>query len=574
MDGEAFDPVEQQGGNKEQAFGVYHTPKDFVRLAETLNHPFDDSFAIEDLTRQNIFELLTKGISHVANKRLGFARRIATLANELKHDEKRFQASLPPHAQEVLKGKRVLLFRYLLKEVGCPDMEVADLMLGLDLVGVASKSPFFDTKITPATATPQFALISARWQRKRIEANDIHKDDPELSKILWETTQSEVEAGFLQGPFQQVHQVREALGQADFVCSRRFAIMQGGKPRIIDDLKESGVNKAFAAVEKLTLHDIDYISSLLHFIASTVSKAQASEEQIVQVVLKEGAVLSGPLHRDFKESMKWKGRCLDLTKAYKQIPVSAASRPFCVLMVHHFESGKPVYFVSRSLPFGASSSVFGFNRISRGLWQIATVGCKINGGVFFDDFPFFEPATACSLASKAFEGLLKALGWKFSEDPKKALPFAEEVDVLGVRLSVGNLHQGAFAVENKPGRIEKISALIQEVATEGRISKRQAQVIHGNLNFAMSFVLGHTMKVAARAFACLTIDRSSPDTNQLVPLCEWTLDLLKVLKPRVTESSGSVRPVLIFTDAAYEGGLATCGLVVLSLPPWLIFGMI
>ncbi|CAK9023436.1 Uncharacterized protein (Fragment), partial [Durusdinium trenchii] len=213
------------------------------------------------------------------------------------------------------------------------------------------------------------------WQRKRIEANDIHKDDPELSKILWETTMSEVEAGFL------------------------------------------------------------------------------------QVVLKDGAVLSGPLHRDFKESMKWKG-------------------------------------------------------------------------------------------------LLKALGWKFSEDPKKALPFAEEVDVLGVRLSVGNLHQGAFAVENKPGRIEKISALIQEVATEGRISKRQAQVIHGNLNFAMSFVLGHTMKVAARAFACLTIDRSSPDTNQLVPLCEWTLDLLKVLKPRVTESSGSVRPVLIFTDAAYEGGLA------------------
>ena len=46
LDGEAFDPVEQQGGNKEQAFGVYHTPKDFVRLAETLNHPFDDSFAI------------------------------------------------------------------------------------------------------------------------------------------------------------------------------------------------------------------------------------------------------------------------------------------------------------------------------------------------------------------------------------------------------------------------------------------------------------------------------------------------------------------------------------------------
>ena len=55
------------------------------------------------------------------------------------------------------------------------------------------------------------------------------------------------------------------------------------------------------------------------------------------------------------------------------------------------------------------------------------------------------------MASKALEGLLKGLGWKFSDDPKKAFPFAEEVDVLGVRLSVGDLHAGSLGLLDHHG---------------------------------------------------------------------------------------------------------------------------
>ena len=38
--------------------------------------------------------------------------------------------------------------------------------------------------------------------------------------------------------------------------------MQGGKPRIIDDLKESGVNAAYTSLDKLCLHDVDFLTSL------------------------------------------------------------------------------------------------------------------------------------------------------------------------------------------------------------------------------------------------------------------------------------------------------------------------
>jgi len=80
--------------------------------------------------------------------------------------------------------------------------------------------------------------------------------------------------------------------------------------------------------------------------------------------------------------VEWRGRCVDLSKAYKQIPVSPESRYFAELMVHRYGTGSLVYFVGDSLPFGASSSVFGFNRVSRSLWHIASVFCKRLGESF------------------------------------------------------------------------------------------------------------------------------------------------------------------------------------------------
>ncbi|CAK9099135.1 unnamed protein product [Durusdinium trenchii] len=476
----------------------------------------------------------------------------------------RFHLSLPEHAREVLKGKRLLLFKHLLQESGCPDLEAFDLMQGVHLVGVATRSPFFGDKIVPATTTPEFAVLSNKWQRKKIEAKNIHADDPELSKTLWETIMQEVDRGFLQGPYESLEEVHQVLEAKGTVCSRRFAIMQSGKPRIIDDLKESGVNRAFTAVDRLTLHDIDYVTSFCHFITTTIKHALESSEKTVEVKLKDGSILRGSLHSDFHEPCVWKGRCIDLSKAYKQIPVSSQSRKFAVLMVHHFETERPVYFLSRSLPFGASASVFGFNRISKSLWHIATKGCLMMGGVFFDDFPIVEPESLCSLASKSVEGLLKALGWQYSDDPKKVVPVDYAFDVLGTRIDVSGLHGRSFSLENKQSRLERIDALLKEVQEADAISKRQAQVIHGNLNFAMSFFLGHTMRIAARAFAALTMDNCKPAPGQITDLCTWARGVLQFLAPKVIDPSGDPRPVVLFTDAVYEDDVATWGMVLLD----------
>ena len=558
LDGEESDP---EPGKQEgtQAFGIYHTPSQFISRALLVQHPFDSRFSVEDVTRRNLFDMLTKGQSYVAKARLEFARMIAVLSKELACEEARFQASLPEHVQVVVKGKRILLYKHLLKHFGCPDLELAELMTGTNLVGVATKSPFLETKLVPASTTPEFALLSSRWQRKKLEAVDIHESDPELSKVLWETTLQEVDAGFLQGPFHDLQQVKSMLGVKDVVCSRRFAIMQSGKPRIIDDFKLSGVNKAYTSVDQLKLHDVDYLSSLCHLITSTIRKALDREDQLVRITLSDNSVLEAPLHNDFCGKLQWKGKCLDLSKAYKQMPISVQSRKFAVLIVHHFQTKEPVYFLSRSLPFGACSSVYSFYRVSRGIWYLASHGCKAMGGVYFDDFPFLEPSSLCTLASQSIEGLLKALGWTYTTDPSKCYPFSESFDVLGARLSVGGLHGQSFSLQNKPGRLDKIAEHVSEVQRNKTITKRQAQAIHGNMNFAMSFVMGHTLKVAARAFSALSTDACVYSKKQLVSLCIWTKEILTFLSPRTIDPKGPFVTCAYFHLCSIRNGYCDMG---------------
>lgn len=76
-------------------------------------------------------------------------------------------------------------------------------------------------------------LWGAKCNRSILLSRNIHEDDPELSRVLWDVTMEEQSKRFLHGPFASDTEVKEFLG---VVCSRRFAIMQGGKPRIIDDL--------------------------------------------------------------------------------------------------------------------------------------------------------------------------------------------------------------------------------------------------------------------------------------------------------------------------------------------------
>ena len=145
----------------------------------------------------NIFHLLTGGVQEIANKRVMQAKRLTQMRWELRFEEARMQAALPPHAKTVLKGKSIILLQRLLEEQNFPDVEIGQLLKGVDLVGQASKSPLFGTKVVAASTTPEFLLQASPASNEKIMSWNVHEDEPELAEILWETTLQECEKGFL-----------------------------------------------------------------------------------------------------------------------------------------------------------------------------------------------------------------------------------------------------------------------------------------------------------------------------------------------------------------------------------------
>lgn len=118
-------------------------------------------------------------------------------------------------------------------------------------------------------------------------------------------------------------------------------------------------------------------------------------------------------------------------------------------------------------------------------------------------------------------------------------------------------------MQNKPSRIEKIQKLLEETATLDKVDKRQSQVVHENLSFALRLFLGKSLLVSARAFAHLTTEGHSASQDQIRQLCALTNAMVRTLKPKILDTKGIATPVLVFTDAAHEDGIATWGIVVI-----------
>eukprot|EP00434_Breviolum_minutum_P036075 symbB.v1.2.031949.t1/scaffold3768.1/size50661/2 len=408
------------------------------------------------------------------------------LCKALEKEEKELHQSLAPHLAEVLEGKNLILFEKLLSRFNYPDMEVVRFMRhGVDLVGEHPASPIFPLQLIKATTTPELLLKSAVWRNETMAASPIHGDEPAMAAKLWEVTNAEVERGFLKGPYDSLDQVRKVTGCRDLVVNRRFLLIQGeaGKPRAIDDCKTSGLNAAYVQNNKLILQDLDAYVALCSYVASSM------DGSVVKVKMSDGTVKTAQLSGDFQGNISWKGKCLDLEKAYRQVPVSAASLAYSVALVHDLQ-GKPRYFLSQSLPFGACSSVYAFNRIGAAIRFLIQHVLKGVLTVFYDDFPLLK-TTACSqLMESMVAKFLTLLGWKHAMAGDKGVPFQHIFTVLGAEINLTGMHLGKILVANKPGRLERMERLVMECKKVFPPVKHQMQVLAGLLQYAVGNSLG------------------------------------------------------------------------------------
>ncbi len=131
----------------------------------------------------------------------------------------------------------------------------------------------------------------------------------------------------------------------------------------------------------------------------------------VTVTLSDGRVLRGRWRSSFNDKPALLGRCVDLSKADKQVAIDSGSLMHGVLG-YKVKDGEWKLFMTHSLPFGASAPVFAFNKIARALWHILTHKFGILASVFFDDYPCFELLPLACHTTKFLDGFFDVLGWK------------------------------------------------------------------------------------------------------------------------------------------------------------------
>ena len=546
------------GGEKRKQFevGIFRSYEEHVQCALQLPHPVESTEGVPDDLKRAAFNVVTKGMYEVARLRNEAMKDCLKMANDLKLDEKALHDTMDPSLAKITVRKKILLFERLLQEVNFEDMNVVSFLRdGVPLTGWEPESSLFAKRWNPPITTVECLDKSAKWQRKSVMTRPFGDEERDAAPTLWDETMSEVELGFLEGPYYDEDAVTSKLGTEDWSMTPRFILFQGEerKPRVIDNFKASNINDAFGSSSYLDLHDTDFLSCFLVFLGELHTGGDE-----VRVRLSTGEILTGWKHPSVKGEVSLVGRGVDLSKAYKQVGILPSSLHHSVLGVRK-TCGTWAYFVSRSLPFGASASVFAFNKLTRALWAILVRKFNVLASVFYDDFPVVEYSDLSHGTTILLNTLLDLLGWQHAVVGKKATPFGPVMSVLGVEFHLSTLFCGVFRVQNKSGRVERIVRMLRSCRDAGGFSSHDISVLQGLLNFAGRFFMGRAIKFPT--YLLSNYEQWRYDKSQVAAIVDSTCEMLEALQPRIVRCFEVKTPLIVYTDAAFEGGVATWGAI-------------
>ena len=523
--------------------GHYHTPKQFLSMAMGTMHPMDTTEHLEEVTQFALecnLKYQPQLVELERRKNLLYAK---LLAAQTEQQERELHASMPDSLRTVLEGKRLIVWQRLLQKFGYDDLAVVNFMVeGVPIVGKHDVPACYPEKVRPASLTQEDLELSSVWRRKAAIGHGKTSMVGDHVSHLEQTAAEEVDLGFVEGPFHSEEQVTAYFGHDRWSVVRRFVLVQGAemKLRPIDDCLEAQINQGFTSSSYLKLQDIDYIAGLALKLASAVARGQQRHG-----------------------SGRWQGKCLDLSKAYKQVGVLPEHRHLSVIFFHD-RSGNPKFYVANSLMFGATAAVFAFNRISRSLWFLFNKMLLIPCGVFYDDFPLFSPEELASDADQSASALLDLLGWRHARTGPKGRPFEDRFQVLGCSLDLTGLSRGELTLENKPGRLDRLQEHFQKVKLAGALPLHEAQVLHGLLRYACGFFAGKHLHQVCAEILSLGMAPGKKKLADLASFCDYACEMLGKCRPRTISAFGERKPLLIFTDGCWEGQTAGLGAVVID----------
>ena len=146
-------------------------------------------------------------------------------------------------------------------------------------------------------------------------------------------------------------------------------------------------------------------------------------------------------------------------------------------------------------PFGATSAVYTFNRISRSTHHMLSRFLHVVCTCFYDDLPTLSSQFWVRPSIEAYEFGVNLLGWDHAQVGVKAADFASEFAALGMTAKLQELHLGSSTLANKEGRIPKIVEMLSKLRSQSKVSRNEPAEIQGHLNLPQGFFTSRSLKL-------------------------------------------------------------------------------
>ena len=145
--------------------------------------------------------------------------------------------------------------------------------------------------------------------------------------------------------------------------------------------------------------------------------------------------------------------------------------------------------------------------------------------------------------------------------------FAPSFSPLGVVFDLSQLHTRAeVSISNKPSRIDGIEEILSAAVSANRFTPAVASEVHGKMHFSQAQVFGRSALPAIREIGNRAHDpgKSYAVTQRLKTAFDYVIHCFRSMPPRKITACDCLPLLHVFSDGAFEDGVATWGFVIVD----------
>ena len=259
----------------------------------------------------------------------------------------------------------------------------------------------------------------------------------------------------------------------------------------------------------------------------------------------------------------------DLTKAYRQCCVR--NHAYNVIAVWNPYIKRVEFFILRGFPFGSAAAVLQFNRVPQFIVHFVRCYFGITCSSYYDDYDVAEPMSTVHHAQYILLALHELIGLRLDKDKHLRAAITGN-PFLGIVTDFTCLAAGILLLRIKPERRDKLCAILRQLRVSNAITPAEASSVRGKLYFSSLTAFNKIGRAHLRAFTERQYSRATLMTPELLAAVEFFIDVLPVLPPRRVDLGQALRaPLLIWSDAMYEGDLGALGFIALDTATGLFY---